>query len=113
MTTAANSLRTEAEMKLAHQELADFFHPRKTYGTCDACGKDDFHAVTCPLGRNRFQGWSTNVHKNRDVGGRCDKKDCVLEATMRIRLNIWGSLYEFYVCQAHGRNSDGTLRDGF
>jgi hypothetical protein len=108
----ATTVRTEAEMKLAHQELADFFHPRKTYRPCDECGKEDFHAVTCSVGRTRFQGWSTNIHEESEVGGPCDKNGCTLDATMRIRLNIWGSLYEFYVCQAHGQNSDGTSRDG-
>ena len=43
----------------------------------------------------------------------CDKRGCAEDATMRIRLNIWGSLYEFYVCQTHGRTSEGESRDGF
>ena len=103
--------RTEAEIKLAHQELADFMYPRKIYGQCDECGGEKHHKVTCPRGKYQFQGWATNVKTSTITEGKCDAKDCPNDATMRIRLNIWGSLYEFDACRVHGMREDSTTHE--
>jgi hypothetical protein len=92
--------RTAEEIKQAHQDIADFFYPPTKY--------DDGYGS-----RPSFQGWTTNVSKFKSFHGcECNKSDCKNIAQMRIRLNIWGSLYEFDVCKKHGLDSNGESRDG-
>ena len=99
----AAEMRTESEIREAHQVLADFIYPPKRI----EMGIDEGF-----LSRPSFQGWQTSVSKYRYPHGVCDKKDCGKPATVRIRLNIWGSLYECDVCREHGTFSDGRSRDG-
>jgi len=111
-----SNMRTEAEIATAHQALADFIYPRKVREwerPCDECGKSDIHAVECQSGKNAFQGWTSSVSRLRAVAGKCAAKDCDQDATMRIRLNVHGSLCECDVCRVHGMTADGQSRDGF
>lgn len=104
-------MRSQAELELAAQELSDLFYPRRTWG-CDECGCSDFHAAVCPMGKTTFQGWQTSVSRYLAPQGECGKKGCDKPAEMRIRLNIWGGLYELDVCREHGTFPDGRSRDG-
>lgn len=97
------NLRSEEEVAIAHQELSDVFYPRKVYGgPCEECRFIDEHWTTCPVGKTRFQGWVTTIHKTKLPSGTCDANHCTYTASMRIRLNIHGCLHEFDVCREHG-----------
>jgi hypothetical protein len=90
--------RTEKQIQEAQDSLADFFYPPiKSWD-------GSFH-------KPNFQGWRIYVLKTTEPEGNCNEKDCTKLATMRIRLNIWGCLYEFDVCEKHGTH-DGKSRDG-
>ena len=110
------NLRTEAEIATAHQALADFIYPRNVREwerPCDECGQSDIHAVECGSGKSTFQGWQTSVSRFREGAGKFVARDCEQDATMRIRLNVHGSLCECDVCRVHGMTSEGQSRDGF
>lgn len=115
--------RSEEEIDNAHQVLSDAFHPRKVYQNyhlpdeewepyaCESCGETEFHATTCHHGKSRFQGWSTNVSKYKHPGGQCQQDGCYKYAIKRIRLNIWGCLCEYDVCDEHAVFKDGRSKD--
>ena len=110
------NMRTESEIATAHQSLADFIYPRKVREwerPCDECGQSDVHGVECRSGKSTFQGWRTSVSLFHEIAGKCAARDCEQDATMRIRLNIHGSLYECDVCRIHGMTIDGKSKDGF
>jgi len=111
-----SNMRTEAEIETAHQALADFIYPRKVREwerPCGECGQSDLHAVECRSGKSQFQGWTSSVSRFREVEGKCVANGCEQDATMRIRLNVHGSLCEVDVCRVHGMTGEGQSRDGF
>lgn len=111
LTQLKREKRTEEEIKIAHQSLSDAFYPRRVKYTweqhdisCGECGEKEYHLLTCKCGVSRkFGGWQTIVSTYKYPGGKCDKDECYNYAIMRIRLNIWGCLYEFDVCEKHGK----------
>ncbi len=120
-SSATDNKRTKAEIEQAFRELGDLFYPRRVWGNClgdddnpcPDCGKTDYHKPGCASTDSRsFNGWRSMIKRTKAPEGRCDKEGCDRAATMRIRLNIWGCLYEFDVCARHGKH-EGESRDGF
>jgi len=111
-------LRTELEIKEAHQNLADAFHPRKKYShffevyndECECVG--DCHIWPCLIGsHSSFQGWQTTVMKTIGLSEVCSKQGCENECHQRVYVNIWGCLYELDLCESHAKGVHMTLRD--
>lgn len=112
--TDSINLRTKEEMEKARHELCDVFYPRRidTWSGCDFCGDREYHKTECDKGRSYgFKGWQSMVCSTKSVSGPCMKDDCKNDATVRVRLNIWGSLCELDLCDEHGKKKDGSLRD--
>ena len=106
----SSNLRTEEEREKARHELCDAFYPRKNGWNCDVCGDAEYHKTECDFARVS-QGWQSMVCSTKETEGVCHKSGCNKDATVRVRLNIWGSLCELDLCDDHGKRSDGSLRD--
>lgn len=52
--------------------------------------------------------WQTYVKKSAEPDGQCDRQHCGERATHRIRLNIWGTVGEFDVCERHAHGNCQT-----
>ena len=101
-------------MEKARRELCDVFYPRPidSWSGCEFCGDRKYHKSECDYGRDwGFKGWQSMVCSTKSVSGKCMRKGCEKDATVRVRLNILGSLCELDLCDDHGRNRDGSLRD--
>jgi hypothetical protein len=107
--------RTREEIEEALNSLQDAFYPRKVRevdGICSQCKSTTTHTTACDVGRSYlFQGWEAHVKRTRAPEARCQQPNCTSPATARIRLNTWGVLGEYDVCEPHSRFSDGTSRD--
>ena len=80
---------------------------------CQECGEVLIHKITCSSPRNtRFTGHASFVKRTRTPDSQCEANGCEADATNRIRLNVWGVLFEYDVCAFHACNSDGRSRDG-
>lgn len=104
-------LRTKEEMKEAHQNLADAFHPRKNYGDCDICNNNEYHSWPCTMGCTSFQGWETNVMTTLGLSPQCVKNECDKVPYKRVYVNIWGCLCEYDLCFYHADGVHMTYRD--
>ena len=109
--------RTRGEMTKARCDMEDLFYPPKVDSwdsPCEGCGEKLVHKSDCRNRRNSiddFRGWASYVKKTKVPQGKCDSHGCKRKAVMRIRLNVWGTIGEFDVCEKDGMNN-GKSRDG-
>lgn len=114
---AEDNKRTRSEMTKARRDMEDLFYPPKINSwesPCEGCGEKLIHKSNCPSRRDSdydFKGWCSYVKKTRVPHGKCDSDGCNKKAVMRIRLNIWGTIGEFDVCEKDGM-LNGKSRDG-